>query len=58
MTNGEALTNDEVRAYANKIKSLRAVTEKKENISTKCLLGGDNCGTMNSRFIKLHKVLY
>lgn len=51
------MTNDEVRAYANKIKSLRAVTEKKENISTKCLLGGDNRGIMSSRFIKLHKIL-
>ncbi len=36
------MANDEVRAYANKIKSLRAVTTKEENISTKCLLGGDD----------------
>ena len=44
LTKGEALTNDEVTDYANKIKSLRAGSKKKEKISTKCLLGGDKRG--------------
>ena len=33
LTDGEALTNDEVRAYANKIKSLREESQNKEEIS-------------------------
>ena len=40
LTDGEALTNDEVRAYANKIKSLREESQKKEKNFTKRLLGG------------------
>ena len=47
------MTNDEVRAYANKIKSLRAVTTKEENISTKCLLGGDNRDII---WVRIYKV--
>ena len=41
LTNDEALTDDEVTVYTNILKSLRAESTKKENISTKGLLGGD-----------------
>ena len=52
LTKGEALTSDEVTAYANKIKSLRAESTKKENISTKCLLGGDKRGIIKVKIYK------
>ena len=52
LTNGEALTNNEVKNYANKIKSLRAESTKKENISTKCLLGGDKRGIIKVKIYK------
>ena len=52
LTGGEVLTNDEVTAYVNIVKSLRAVSTKEENISTKCLLGGDKCGIIK---IKIYK---
>ena len=41
LTDDEALTDDELTAYANILKSLRAESTKEENISTKGLLGGD-----------------
>ena len=41
LTDDEALTDDELTAYANILKSLRAESAKEENISTKGLLGGD-----------------
>ena len=41
LTDDEALTDDELTAYANILKSLRAGSTKEENISTKGLLGGD-----------------
>ena len=52
LTDGEVLTNDEVTVYVNIVKSLRAVSTKKENISTKCLLAGDKCGIIK---IKIYK---
>ena len=42
LTDDEVLTDDELTAYANILKSLRAESAKEENISTKGLLGGDN----------------
>ena len=41
LTDDEVLTDDELTAYANILKSLRAESAKEENISTKGLLGGD-----------------
>ena len=41
LTDDEALTDDELTAYTNIVKSLRAESTKKENISTRGLLGGD-----------------
>ena len=53
LTNDEAVTNDEVTVYTNILKSLRAESTKKENISTKGLLGGgQECYNKNK---DLHK---
>ena len=41
LTDDEVLTDDELTAYANILKSLRAESTKEENISTKGLFGGD-----------------
>ena len=53
LTDDEALTDDELTAYANILKSLRVESKKEENISTKCLLGGDKRGIIN---IKIYKI--
>ena len=53
LTDDEALTDDELTAYANILKSLRAESTKEENISTKGLLGGgQECYNKNK---DLHK---
>ena len=50
LTDDDALTNDEVTAYANILKSLRAESTKEENISTKGLLGGDKSAIIKITF--------
>ena len=55
LTNGEALTNDEVAAYANNGKSLRAETKIRAHSKTKCLYGGDKCVIIN-KIRRINKV--
>ena len=53
LTDDEVLTDDELTAYANILKSLRAESAKKENISTKGLLGGGQECYNKNNFSKL-----
>ena len=50
LTDDEVLTDDELTAYANILKSLRAESTKEENISTEGLLGGDKSAIIKITF--------
>ena len=60
LTDDEALTDDELTAYANIVKSLRAESTKKENISTRGLLGGDKSAIIKIKIYirkKLNRII-